>query len=163
MTIVASESAEEAVRGADVVCTVTNAREPVLRRDWLAPGAHVNAVGASLRPFRELDSATVRDARVFVDSRESAASEAGDLLIPQAEGVISTDHVVGEIGDLLLRKVEGRRDDQELTLFKSLGIAVQDILAAAHVYRRALVSDRVSRSGGLPSSRSASLASLDEV
>lgn len=135
--VVAVSSAEEATRDSEVVCTLTNAREPVLRREWLSPGAHVNAVGASVRACREIDAETVRAARVFVDSRESANHEASDLLIPLEQGVIQREHFEAELGEVLLGKRPGRRDDVELTLFKSLGIAVQDVLAANYVYERA--------------------------
>jgi alanine dehydrogenase len=120
-----------AVMAADVVCTVTASREPVLLGDWLRPGTHVNAVGASLPAARELDSEAVRRATVFVDRRESAANEAGDLIIPMQEGVIAADHVAAEIGELVIGTKPGRRDAREITLFKSLGLAVED-LACAH-------------------------------
>jgi ornithine cyclodeaminase len=127
----------EAVEGADVVCTVTSSREPVLEGDWLGPGAHVNAVGASVRTARELDGRAVARARVFVDRRESAASEAGDLLLARAEGAIGDDHVTGEVGEVLIGRVEGRRTDAEITLFKSLGLAVEDVASAHHIHARA--------------------------
>lgn len=138
MDVRAVASAEEAVRDADVVCTVTSAREPVLRGDWLAPGTHVNAVGASLPTARELDAEAVRRARLFVDRRESALNEAGEFLIAKAEGAIGDDHIVGEIGELLLGRIAGRRSPDEITLFKSLGLAVEDVAAAHHVHARAL-------------------------
>lgn len=138
--IEAAPTAREAVSDADVVCTVTASREPVLEGAWLRPGTHVNAVGASLRTARELDSAAVARARVFVDRRESAASEAGDLLIPRAEGVIGDDHVQGELGEVLLGRVDGRRTDAEITVFKSLGLAVEDVASAHHIHARALAA-----------------------
>jgi ornithine cyclodeaminase/alanine dehydrogenase-like protein (mu-crystallin family) len=137
LEVEAAPSAREAVAGAGVVCTVTSSREPVLEGSWLAPGTHVNAVGASLPSARELDSAAVARSRVFVDRRESAAHEAGDLLIPTAEGAIGADHVLGEIGEVLTGRVAGRRAPEDVTLFKSLGLAVEDLAAAHHVYRRA--------------------------
>jgi ornithine cyclodeaminase len=129
-------SAEEAVRDADVVVTVTSAAEPVLRREWLKAGAHVNAVGSSIPTTRELDTATMRDAALFVDRRESTVNEAGDFLFPQQEGAIGAEHIRAEIGELLLG-AEGRRSAGELTVFKSLGLAVEDLAAAEHVLRRA--------------------------
>ena len=135
--IEAAPTAREAVSDADVVCTVTASREPVLEGAWLRPGTHVNAVGASLRTARELDSAAVARARVFVDRRESAASEAGDLLIPRAEGAIGDDHVQGELGEVLIGKVGGRRSATEITVFKSLGLAVEDVASAHHIHARA--------------------------
>lgn len=138
--ILAAATPREAVSDADVVCTVTASREPVLEGAWLRPGTHVNAVGASLRAARELDSAAVARARVFVDRRESAASEAGDLLIPRAEGVIGDDHVQGELGEVLLGRVDGRRTPDEITVFKSLGLAVEDVASAHHIHARALAA-----------------------
>jgi len=135
--VYAAASAEEAVRGADVVCTVTSSREPVLQGAWLRPGTHVNAVGASLRSARELDAAAVAAARVFVDRRESAAHEAGDLLIARAEGAIGDDHVQGELGEVLIGRADGRRSPAEITVFKSLGLAVEDVASAHHIHARA--------------------------
>ena len=131
-------TAEDAVRGADVVVTATSSPSPVLQRDWLKPGAHVNAVGASIPTARELDTRTIADAALFVDRRESATNEAGDYLIPLAEGAIAgPEHIRAEIGELLLGVGEGRRSEEELTVFKSLGLAVEDLAAAEHVLLRA--------------------------
>ena len=129
-----AETPQDAVRNADVVCTVTASREPVLRGEWLLPGAHVNAVGASLRTTRELDTEAVRRSRIYVDRRESALNEAGDLLIPMQEGAISAGAIVGEIGEVLIGTAPGRRDDREITLFKSLGLAVEDLACAHFLY-----------------------------
>jgi ornithine cyclodeaminase len=129
--IAAAESAEEAVRGADVVVTVTSSREPVLRRAWLAPGAHVNAVGASTPAAREIDVETVAAAALFADSRESLRNEAGEYQLALREGAISDeDHVRAELGEVLAGLHPGRSDDDELTLFRSLGLAVEDLAAA---------------------------------
>jgi ornithine cyclodeaminase len=136
--VIAVARAEEAVRGASVVCTVTSSREPVLRGEWLAPGAHVNAVGASLPTAREVDAEAVRRSRLYVDRRESALAEAGDFLLARREGVVSDEHIVGEIGELLLGRVAGRRSPDEITLFKSLGLAVEDVAAAKFVHARAV-------------------------
>ncbi|MEO7119167.1 MAG: ornithine cyclodeaminase family protein [Candidatus Limnocylindrales bacterium] len=130
-------SIEDAVRGADLVVTVTNSSEPVLRREWVADGAHINAVGAALRTTRELDSATVAASRLFVDRRESTQNESGDYLIPLADGVIKDDHIRGELGELLLGTVAGRGSDDEITLFKSLGLAVEDLATARWLFDRA--------------------------
>lgn len=130
-------TAREAVEGADLICTVTSAREPVLEGAWLAPGAHINAAGACTPTVREIDTEAVRRARVFVDRRESALAEAGDLLVPMREGAVGEDHIVGEIGDVLVGRISGRRSPEEITLFKSLGLAVEDLAAARFVWRRA--------------------------
>jgi ornithine cyclodeaminase/alanine dehydrogenase-like protein (mu-crystallin family) len=130
-------TAEEAVRDADVICTVTANAEPILKRDWLKAGVHINAVGSSIPTTRELDSATMRDAALFVDRRESTLNEAGDFLIPQNEGVLGPDDIRAEIGELVIGTAEGRRSDDEITVFKSLGLAVEDLAAAEFVLRRA--------------------------
>jgi len=135
-------SAEEAVSGADLICTVTSAREPILAGDWLAPGAHVNAVGACTPVTRELDTAAVVRASLFVDRRESALNEAGDLLFPLREGAVGEDHIQGELGDLLLGRLPGRRTPEEITLFKSLGIAVEDLAVARYVLGKARAEGR---------------------
>jgi ornithine cyclodeaminase/alanine dehydrogenase-like protein (mu-crystallin family) len=130
-------SAEEAVRGADVVVTATSAREPILHREWLAEGAHVNAVGSSIPTTRELDTATMAAASLYVDRRESTVNESGDYLFALREGAIGPEDIRGEIGELLIGAVEGRHSDSELTVFKSLGLAVEDLAAAEYVLRRA--------------------------
>jgi ornithine cyclodeaminase len=140
LDITVSPDAERAVRGADVVCTVTSAREPILNGEWLAPGMHVNAVGSSIRTAREVDAIAMQRARVYVDRRESALAEAGDFLMAKAEGAVTDDHIVGEIGALLLGEIAGRTSADEITLFKSLGIAIEDLAAAEHVYRKARAS-----------------------
>ena len=136
LQVEACDTAEAAVRNADVVCTVTAATEPVLRGAWLGPGVHVNAVGASVATARELDTDAVRGALLFVDRRESAEHEAGDYLIPAAEGVISSSHIVAELGDVLENRSPGRRGPTEVTVFKSLGLAIEDLVAARLVYQR---------------------------
>ena len=134
-------SAEEALRDADVVCTVTSSAEPVLERGWLKPGVHVNAVGSSIPSARELDSATMAAAALFVDRRESTVNEAGDYLYPLREGAIDESHIRAELGEVLIGAAEGRRDPAELTVFKSLGLAVEDLAAAEHVLARAEAED----------------------
>jgi ornithine cyclodeaminase len=138
-------SARAAVEGADIVCTVTASREPVLAGEWLRDGAHVNAVGASLPFARELDTAAIARSRLYVDRRESALNEAGDFLIPRQEGAISDGHIVGELGEVLLGRVPGRRNGEEVTVFKSLGLAVEDVAAAAYVYERATMQEQGTR------------------
>lgn len=130
-------SAQAAVAGADIICTVTAAREPVLKAEWVTPGAHVNAVGASLRSDRELDSDLVARSRFFVDRRESAQNESGDFLIPRGEGRFGDDHIRGELGEVLLGTRPGRTSDAEVTVFKSLGLAVEDVAAAQALFESA--------------------------
>jgi ornithine cyclodeaminase/alanine dehydrogenase-like protein (mu-crystallin family) len=130
-------SAEEAVRGADVVVTATNSLEPVLHRDWLKPGAHVNVVGGRPPHMRELDLATVAEAGFYVDRRESAEAEAYDYRDALEAGAIGPDHIRGEIGEVLIGSAPGRSSEDELTVFRSLGLAVEDLAAAEYVVRRA--------------------------
>ena len=131
-------SAEDAVRGADVVVTATSAREPVLRRDWLEAGAHVNAVGASTPSVRELDVDTVAACALFCDSRESLRNEAGEYLLALEQGAIpGENHVRGELGEVLAGSAPGRLDADELTVFRSLGLAVEDLAAAKCAVTRA--------------------------
>jgi ornithine cyclodeaminase len=133
----AAPSVEAAVRGADLIVTATSSQEPVLRREWIAPGAHLNVVGASLAAYREVDSATMAAARLFVDRRESTQNESGDYLIPLREGAIGPDHIQAEIGEVLVGARPGRSSPDEITLFKSLGLAVEDLASAAYAYDRA--------------------------
>ncbi|NOT08471.1 MAG: ornithine cyclodeaminase family protein [Gemmatimonadales bacterium] len=137
ITVEISSGPEEAVRGASIVCTVTAASQPVIRGEWLSEGAHVNAVGSSDRTARELDAAAVARCRLLVDRIESTVNESGDFLMARAEGAIADDHIRGELGDVLLGKIPGRTSGEQITLFKSLGLAVEDLAAAHHVLRAA--------------------------
>jgi ornithine cyclodeaminase/alanine dehydrogenase-like protein (mu-crystallin family) len=138
--VIRAATAEAAVRGAHIVCTVTSSCEPVVRGVWLADGSHVNVVGAATPDCREVDTAAVVRSRVFVDRRESALHEAGDLMIPLRKRAITEEHVLGELGELLTGRADGRRSRDEITLFKSLGLAIEDVAAAHVVYRNALES-----------------------
>ena len=128
----------DAVRNADIVCTVTSSTTPVLEGAWLTAGTHVNAVGACTPNAREIDSAVVVNSRLYVDRRESALREPGDILFPLQNGEIGPEHIVAEVGELLAGRDGGRRDDREITLFKSLGLAIEDLAAASHVYEQAV-------------------------
>ena len=139
--VVVSGTAEEAVENADIICTTTSAREPILKGEWISPGTHVNAVGSSVPFARELDSAAVANARLYADRRESLLNEGGDFLLAKKEGAVNDDHIVGEIGDLILGRIDGRRAADEITLFKSLGLAVEDLAAANHIYRKAAAAN----------------------
>lgn len=135
--LVAAASVREAVEGAGIVATVTNSAEPVLRREWLTPGVHINAVGACLPHIRELDTATVADAALFADSRESVIAEAGDYLLAAAEGAVGPDNIRAEIGDLLASGEPGRTGERQITVFESLGLAIEDLAAASVAYQAA--------------------------
>lgn len=129
--------ARAAVEDADIICTTSAATEPILQGEWIAPGAHINAVGACFKNARELDTAAVVKSKLFVDRIESALNEAGDFLIPKAEGAIGDDHIRAELGDVLTGAADGRTSPDEITLFKSLGIAIEDLAAAQLIYQRA--------------------------
>lgn len=127
------DSVEDAVRGADIIVTATNSREPILERAWIAPGTHINAVGSSIASARELDVETVLGSSLFVDRRESTLNESGDYLAAAGSGAT----VRGEIGELLTGLVVGRTSRDEITLFKSLGLAIEDLASVAFLYDKA--------------------------
>jgi len=137
LAIEVSGSVESAVRAADIICTVTSSREPILNGAWLQNGAHVNLVGASQQTSREADNDVVAVSRFYVDSRVSARAEAGELKHAIAAGVVSENHVLGEIGEVLNGKVMGRTSSHDITVYKSLGVAAQDMAAARVIYDRA--------------------------
>ncbi len=135
--VLPTSSAREAVDGADIVVTVTTAGEPIVDSAWIADGAHINCIGSGSPDRRELDDATVARAKVVVDTRESALAEAGDLLIPMSKGLITADWIHAELGEIVTGRRPGRTSDREVTLFKSVGVALQDVAAAAAAYRQA--------------------------
>lgn len=130
-------SAEEALDGADLVALVSSSREPVARSAWIEDGAHVCAVGACRPDQREMDSDLVARARLFVDSRTGALAEAGDIVLPIAEGRITAAHIAGELGEVVSGRVPGRTSASEVTIFKSLGMAVEDVAAAHLAFEKA--------------------------
>jgi ornithine cyclodeaminase len=142
LTVEPCAQVREAVHGADLICTTTAAKEPILDGIWLAPGAHINAVGSSVSFARELDTAAVVVSRLFVDRKESTINEAGDYLFPLKEGAITEAHIVGEIGDIARGTLTGRTSAADITLFKSLGLAIEDIAAAAYIYEQARAQGR---------------------
>lgn len=129
----AAASVEEAIDGADVICTVTAAREPILLGAGVAPGTHVNLVGSSFPDAREVDDDMVVRSRFFVDYLPSTMAQAGEFLHAMAAGLVGEDHIAGEIGAVLDGSVPGRRSDDEITVYKSLGVAAQDVVTAHHV------------------------------
>jgi ornithine cyclodeaminase len=133
---------EEAVRDADLIVTATSSLEPVINKDWISPGAHVNAIGTHSPSSREVDSGTMAVARIFVDRRESALNEAGDYLLAAKEGVVTPDSIVAEIGELLMIGAKsGRTSESEITLFKSLGLAIEDVACADYLFKKASAND----------------------
>ncbi len=142
IAIETAPSVKAATAGADIICTVSKAREPILRGEWIAPGAHLNVVGSSIIGAAEIDTAAVRRACFFVDYRPSTLAEAGEFRRALDAGAITEDHIQGEIGEVAAGTVIGRRSAGDITLYKSLGIAAQD-LAAAHLVLEAARADGV--------------------
>lgn len=135
--IEAVKSVEAAVKNADLIVTVTTAAEPILQHDWIAPGAHLNVVGSSIPTTREVDTATMAASSLFVDRRESTLNESGDYLFAAKDGAIKPDHIKAELGELLTGEKQGRISADEITLFKSLGLAVEDLASAEYIYQQA--------------------------
>ncbi|MGA2789280.1 MAG: ornithine cyclodeaminase family protein [Candidatus Bathyarchaeia archaeon] len=132
------DSAEKAVRGSDIVITTSTSKMPILNGDWLDEGTHVNAIGSHTPDTRELDAASIKRAKLVVDSREAALKEAGDIMIPLSQGLITPDQIHAELGEIVTNKKVGRISDNEITIFKSLGLAIQDVSTANKVYELAL-------------------------
>lgn len=135
--IIASESAEAAVRGADLIVLVTSSPTPVIDDAWVSDGAHVVGVGACRPTQQEIAPQLVKRSRLYVDSREAAVLESGDVVMNVAAGLFDASHIRGELGELVLGRVEGRTSAKDITIFKSLGMAVEDVVAADLVFRRA--------------------------
>jgi ornithine cyclodeaminase/alanine dehydrogenase-like protein (mu-crystallin family) len=135
--VTACATAQEAVDGADIVVLATAAREPVVRSEWISDGTHICAVGACRPDQREMDTALVARGRLFVDSRIGALAEAGDVLLPMRDGAFDKTHIAGELGEVSAGIVPGRRSAAEITIFKSLGMAVEDVAAAHLAYEKA--------------------------
>ena len=133
-----AEDPRAAVESSDIICTATNSHTPVVNGNWVQDGAHINAVGAYTSTMRELDTSTVQFARVFVDHHAAAKTEAGDILIPIGAGELTYDHVAGELGEVLLERVPGRQHGTDITIFKSVGLAMQDAVTASKVYAKAV-------------------------
>lgn len=133
-----ARTAEEVVRNVDLLVTVTTAKEPILSADWLRPGVHINAVGSHRPDLREIDAATFKRARVVVDSREAIMAECGDILLAVKEGVITENHIYAEIGEILAGRKAGRTAANEITVYKAVGIAIQDVATARLVYDKAM-------------------------
>jgi ornithine cyclodeaminase/alanine dehydrogenase-like protein (mu-crystallin family) len=137
IAIETSGTVREAVEGADIICTVTKAREPILLGEWLIPGAHLNVVGSSIATTAEIDTPAVVKSRFFVDYRESTVNEGGEYLRALKAGAITQEHILGEIGEVANGSKIGRRSPSDVTLYKSLGIAPQDLASAHYVLEKA--------------------------
>jgi ornithine cyclodeaminase/alanine dehydrogenase-like protein (mu-crystallin family) len=131
VAVQACDTARAAVAGAGIIVTATSSAEPVLEREWLEPGVHINAVGACLPAMRELDAATMAAAALFADRRESLLTESGDYVLAAAEGAVGPDQIRAELGEVLAGSATGRATEAEITIFESLGLAVEDLVAAA--------------------------------
>lgn len=137
------ETPGEALNGADLVCSVTAAPEPIVEADALSEGCHINAVGSFTPSARELDTEAVRRSRLVVDSRASALVESGDVILPIQEGAVSEDHIVAELSDVVTGRLPVRTDPDQLTVFKSLGLAIEDLAAAKTVYDLAIAGTTI--------------------
>lgn len=131
------DNVQTAVEGADIICTVTAAREPILFGAHVSAGTHINAVGACLKMNRELDTEAVRKSRFFCDSRESCMNEAGDLLIPIEAGELTEAHLLGEVGQVLTGEIPGRLSGDDITIFEAQGLAVEDLASANYIFEKA--------------------------
>jgi alanine dehydrogenase len=135
-----AKKAQQAVKHADIICTVTSSKEPVVMGEWITAGTHINAVGSSTPATRELDTVAIVKSKLFTDRYESLLNEAGDFLIPKKEIAITDEHIKAEIGEVLSGTKKGRENDEEVTVFKSLGIAAEDIFSAYHIYQKIISS-----------------------
>ena len=136
INIQVTKTAQQAIEGAEIICTVTASRQPLVMGDWISNGSHINAVGSSTPFSRELDTTAVVRGTLFTDRYESIFKESGDFLIPKEEGAITDAHVKAELGEVLSGSKKGRQSDQQITIFKSLGLAVEDIFSAWHIYQK---------------------------
>src|SRR5438093_10919091 len=134
--ITTTKTAQQAVENADIICTVTSSPQPVVMGDWISRGTHINAVGSSTPSSRELDTAAIVKSKLFTDCYDSLFNEAGDFLIPKKEGALTNDHVNGELGEVLTGMNKGRESEDEITIFKSLGIAIEDIFACWFIFQK---------------------------
>lgn len=138
ITVTLCATNEEAVNGAHLVSLATTSHDPVIKREWLSRNCHVSALGAHRKDQREIDSATMAEAAVFIESKDALMAEAGDYLIPISEGLYAADHFVAEVGELVAGKIGAQDWANRLTVFKSTGVGVQDLIIARHVYQRAV-------------------------
>ncbi len=138
LPITLCETVREAVKDADIICTVCHCTDPILFGDMVRPGTHINAVGACTPTTREVSSDLVERSRLYVDQIEACLAESGEFLIPLKEGLITKDHIVGTVGAVMLNRVQGRRSSQEITLFDSLGLATEDVICADALYQEKL-------------------------
>jgi len=132
---IACKNAQDAVQGADIICTVTSSPTPVLQGDWVPAGAHINAVGASVPSVQEIDQSVLLKSALFTDYRPSALAQAREIMDAISEGKMALEDILGEIGEVLSGATQGRRGADDITLYRSLGIAAQDLVCADFVRR----------------------------
>jgi ornithine cyclodeaminase/alanine dehydrogenase len=135
--VISTEDVEGAVRNADIIVTASSSHDPVFDGDWLQPGTHVNNIGSHSPGARELDTTTVKRAKYVADLKEANLAEAGDILIPIQEGAVTEGHIYASLGDIVSGAKPGRENDNEITVFKSCGLAVQDMATAIAVFKAA--------------------------
>jgi alanine dehydrogenase len=134
--IAIAASIQAAVTDADIVCTLTGSKDPIVQRDWLKAGVHINAVGAHTPTTRELDSQTMKDAKIYADKRESLLNEAGDFIIPLKEGLFDASHLLHDLAELVTHSAPMGREVDDITVFKSLGLALEDLATAKMIFDR---------------------------
>jgi ornithine cyclodeaminase/alanine dehydrogenase len=130
LDIIPTDSVYSAIKSADIIVTATTSSKPVIKGKWLGEGVHINAVGSFYPNHRELDTETILKSKVIVDLKDAALKEAGDILIPIKEGKINKEYIYGELGEIIIGKKTGRINNNEITIFKSVGLAVQDAAIA---------------------------------
>lgn len=128
-----ARDAEDCVKDADIICTVTPSKDPYLKKEWIKAGAHINAVGTFTPNTREVTSELVAAAKLYSDQTEAMKKECGEYLIPVSEGLIDESHIVGSVGEVLLGKAPARQSEEEITLFDALGLAIEDVMCAAYL------------------------------
>jgi ornithine cyclodeaminase/alanine dehydrogenase-like protein (mu-crystallin family) len=126
---------------ADIICTATNSTKPLFKKEDVKKGVHINAIGSFQPHMQELDPLLIRDAKLYVDQAEPCLNESGDLIKPISQGIISDQHIIGEIGDFCLNKIPGRETGDEITIFKSVGVAIQDYAVATDIYNASLATN----------------------
>jgi len=136
------DTVNEAIYNADIICTTTAAVEPILQGKYLMQGVHINAVGSSVRNTRELDGFAIKLSKLYVDKIESIINESGDFLMAKQEGTIDDNHIIGTLGEILTKQKKGRNNINDITLFKSLGLAVEDIATAFFIYDKYVKSNK---------------------
>ena len=136
------DTVNEAIYNADIICTTTAAVEPILQGNYLMQGVHINAVGSSVRNTRELDGFAIKLSKLYVDKIESTINESGDFLMAKQEGTIDDNHIIGTLGEILTKQKKGRNNVNDITLFKSLGLAVEDIATAFFIYDKYVKSNK---------------------